>query len=94
MLSSQEQEGETYFLQMQNAEYTNCVNIWDILDLLENSDVSPNTISAFAWSGFGIGNDASAALFNPLLESAPEKCVFTNRVPWLRLKMNLITRTE
>jgi len=29
-----------------------------------------------------------------MLESAPEKCVFTNHVPRLRLKVNSITRTE
>jgi len=29
-----------------------------------------------------------------MLESAPEKCVFTNHVPRLRLKINLVTQTK
>jgi len=39
-------------------------------------------------------NAVSDALSVFLPESVPEKCIFTNHVPQLRLKVNLITRTE
>ena len=51
-------------------------------------------IGAFVWSGFGIWNLVSDAFAVPLVENAPEKCVFIKHVPRLRLKMNPIARTE
>jgi len=47
-------------------------------------------IGVFAWSSFGVWGRVSDAFSVPMLESAPEKCVFTNRVCRCCLKRSSI----